>query len=317
LCAGLLSEPGGGGGAAPDSARGVAVALENALSALDAPAASPARTGQAAPAPLGAAERNAAAAATVAMPAPEPLAPRPPPSAEPASAKTQPVPVVAPPARTGSSPVAPAQRRGSRVLLWVAAAVLVVGAALLAYQLGRSAGTPDEGSPSAAPNGGTNSPPPAALERISIASVIDFDPVADQGSGTENPNLAPLAIDGDPQTAWTTLVYRDDPQLGGLKPGVGLVVDLGAPETVAEVTARLLGTGTSVQLRAAPRSAQTVPTSAAGFQVVARAPSAGDTVALRPTRPVTSRFLLVYLTSLPQVEPARYQGSVAEITVRG
>jgi putative peptidoglycan lipid II flippase len=325
VCVALLSEPGGGGEAAaaaqvPESARAVAVALDDVLTALDTPAAPEPLSGRAAPALLGAGWGRQEEETTAALPAPGPPQPSsPPPHAEPASSATQPVPVIASPLpRTGSSPRAPTKRRGSRMLLWLAVAVLVAGAALLAYQLGRSAGTPDDDSAApATTSGGPDSSPAASLERIGIAGVIDFDPVADAGSGEENPNLAPLAIDGDPQTAWSTLVYKGNPQLGGLKPGVGLVVDLGAPETVAEVKLRLLGVGTNVQLRAAPETAQTVPTSADGFDVVARAPSAGATVALRSDQPVTSRFLLVYLTSLPQVGPGDYQGSVAEITVRG
>ena len=58
----------------------------------------------------------------------------------------------------------------------------------------------------------------------------DFDPEADPPE--ENPDEAPNAIDGDAATSWTTSTYRGDPALGGLKPGVGLMVDLGKDQEV-------------------------------------------------------------------------------------
>ena len=71
------------------------------------------------------------------------------------------------------------------------------------------------------------------------------------GNGTENPAQVKLAWDGNPTTAWHTVTYFRRPDLGGLKPGVGLLVDLGSPQTVGAVRLRLVGHGTSVQLRAA------------------------------------------------------------------
>jgi hypothetical protein len=221
-------------------------------------------------------------------------------------------------ASSGSSPRTASRRRWRRALLWLAVAVLVAGAALLAFQMGRSGlsagGNPTEPSPSGSSSGSSD----ATLQQLRISRVVDFDPVADNGSGDENPDVAPLAIDGDPQTAWPTLEYYGDPQFGGYKkPGVGLVVDLGAAKQVAEVKVRLLGNGTDVQLRVAPSDAETIPESASGFRVVARARQAGTRVALRPSRPVTTRFVLVYLTSLPLVRTGVYQGRVAEISVLG
>ena len=52
-----------------------------------------------------------------------------------------------------------------------------------------------------------------------------FDP---EGDGEpENDSDVPLAFDGDPSTAWSTLEYRGSPDFGNLKDGVGLLLDLG------------------------------------------------------------------------------------------
>ncbi len=64
-----------------------------------------------------------------------------------------------------------------------------------------------------------------------IASATDHDP---EGDGQEHPELAPLAIDADGASAWTTERYNS-PELGGLKSGVGLLLDLGRPREVGAV----------------------------------------------------------------------------------
>ena len=49
------------------------------------------------------------------------------------------------------------------------------------------------------------------------------------GDGQENPRRSlPLALDGDPTTAWETERY-DTPELGNIKDGVGVYLDAGRP----------------------------------------------------------------------------------------
>jgi len=141
--------------------------------------------------------------------------------------------------------------------------------------------------------------------------VTDFDPQGDPPE--ENPNLAPLAIDGKPGTAWETMTYRGNPRLGGLKSGVGLLVDLGKPAKVSKVNLTLMGSPTSVQILAAP-GATTAPSSTDGLETVATRDGAGDQAALTLKKPVTTRWLVVWLTSLPAA-PGGFQGRVAEISV--
>ena len=59
-------------------------------------------------------------------------------------------------------------------------------------------------------------------EPVEIASATAFDP---GGDGDENGDRAPLAIDGDPSTAWRTEGYNDR-DITLLKDGVGLVLTL-------------------------------------------------------------------------------------------
>jgi putative peptidoglycan lipid II flippase len=60
-------------------------------------------------------------------------------------------------------------------------------------------------------------------EPIALSRAAAFDPLGSP-PGEEHNAEAPLAIDGNGATAWTTETYRDPARLG--KPGVGLVVRL-------------------------------------------------------------------------------------------
>lgn len=78
---------------------------------------------------------------------------------------------------------------------------------------------------------------PGGTETITPTAVTAFDPHIGDG---ENDGVAPAAIDGDPETVWTTEQY------GGQdlrKPGVGLILELGERRTVEglEVTSSSQG----------------------------------------------------------------------------
>ena len=68
--------------------------------------------------------------------------------------------------------------------------------------------------------------------RCRSPAVTDFDPEGDPPE--ENPDLAPLAVDGKPATAWQTSTVLPEPP-AALKSGVGLLVDLGKPTQVGSV----------------------------------------------------------------------------------
>lgn len=151
-----------------------------------------------------------------------------------------------------------------------------------------------------------------------IKAVSDFDPEADGGNGEELPDQVKNAWDGKPGTAWTTMRYRGSPKLGLLKPGVGLVVDLGEPVSVQQVNLTLKGSPTAVQVLV-PRDATLTAAPKRTIKEWNRVSSndaAGEKATLKLRAPTTTRFVLVYLTSLPKVDTG-YQGGIAEIQVVG
>jgi serine/threonine-protein kinase len=111
-----------------------------------------------------------------------------------------------------------------KVILAVAA---VVALAILTSSLVDEAA--DDSPPSG--NGGRgNGGGAAAL--VEVQNVSDFDPYGGDG---EHPEEAPLSIDGDASTSWTTQTYSADLATLG-KPGVGLVFDLGEEPDISGAT---------------------------------------------------------------------------------
>lgn len=126
---------------------------------------------------------------------------------------------------------------------------------------------------------------------LSAVTVRDFDPA---GDGQENPDQAVNATDGDARTAWSTSRYRSE-AFSGLKPGVGLLLDLGAVRTVGRVQVALTLAGADIELR----TTETAPRRADDARVVARS-SGAQVATLDPAAPVRARYVLLWITRLPK-----------------
>ncbi|WCC79954.1 serine/threonine protein kinase [Cutibacterium equinum] len=155
---------------------------------------------------------------------------------------------------------------------------------------------------------------------IKVTHVQEFDPAADGGDAKENHDEVAFAIDGNPSTVWHTLVYHNSAKLGNLKPGVGLVIDVGRVTEIASVNVQLLGSGTNISLwqpTSDVSSGEPPMTSIKEWTQVAAVQGAGSTVTLKPSGKTKTRHLLIYLTELPPKSTARFQGGIADITVTG
>lgn len=155
----------------------------------------------------------------------------------------------------------------------------------------------------------TPSPTPGAspvaripLQRLAIR---DFDPL---GDGQENPDQVRNATDRDATTSWVTQRYRSA-SFSGLKPGVGLLVDLGRVRPLHRFEVAFTATGAHVELRVA----DTVPGSLDDTRVVARDDRGRQLVTLAPAAGTTARFVLVWITELPK-EDSGYRVGIAELS---
>lgn len=150
---------------------------------------------------------------------------------------------------------------------------------------------------------------------LPIRRAVDFDPQGEDGR--ENRDQAPLAIDGLPDTGWQTSTYLGSPELGGLKNGVGLVLDLGGPREVDSLRLRLGGAPTGVVVYAASEGTTRRPVSRRDLATVATVEGAGADASISLSSGVVTRYVVVWLTSLPEVEPGSFRGEIRDVVIRG
>jgi hypothetical protein len=123
---------------------------------------------------------------------------------------------------------------------------------------------------------------------IASAQMIDPPP---GGDNNEHPEVAPLAIDGDPTTAWYSRTYASPTY--GMKSGVGYAVTFAEPSTVTTVTLLVNGTGGSVEVRATDPSTPTEGT------VLASGSLSAQTV-LTLSAPTATQHIVLWFPALPQ-----------------
>ena len=194
----------------------------------------------------------------------------------------------------------------------IAACLLVLLASVIAFNLGRGR-TPLGAVPDSPTTSGSRTPsasPTASTGPLKGVAATDFDP---QGTPPEeNPQDAALAVDGNPATAWSTSRYNENLGPGGLKTGVGLVLDLGAARQVTQVDLTTVGSPTSVRVFVLPRR----PASLVGQVPVGEATLSGTTGTVSIKSPAAGRYVVVWLTSLPAVRGG-FRGEIAEAVVEG
>jgi hypothetical protein len=199
-------------------------------------------------------------------------------------------------------------RNWLRLAAGIAAGLMLLVAVVVAYNLGRGK-TPLGAEPDPDPTSSTTTESRApSVAPVSGLRATDLDPQGEDGS--ENPEDAPLAVDGDPQTAWSTVSYEQQLGPAGLKTGVGLVVDLGAERQVTGVVLSLVGAPTGVALYLT----DTAPTDVVGLEPIAADTAEDEDLSLDLEEPTSGRFLVVWLTSLP-ADDGGFQGGVTEVRV--
>ena len=216
--------------------------------------------------------------------------------------------------RPSAPPPATQQRKRRWIGLLLVLAVLLIAAGIISAIIldRRLSAAPETNDQS-----GTSEPSPTQPKKLTIAGARDFDPQGEDK--TENPDEVRLAYDGDPATRWRTVQYFGNPKLGNIKRGVGLVLDLETPQQVRSVQLTLSGTGTAVEFRVPETDPAQTPQPPMGsdkrWRTVAAESKAGQSATLTAKQDVTTRYVLVYLTSLPK-EGNGYRGGIYEVEVQ-
>ena len=130
---------------------------------------------------------------------------------------------------------------------------------------------------------------------VSVRGVGSYDPRSDGGDGAEHNDSVARATDGSLSTYWTTDIYNNA-RFGGLKPGVGLVLDAGSSMKLKTLTVSTDTPGFTAEIKAGDSSS-------GGFAD----DSSVRTVGARTTFQLagaTARYYVVWITMLPPGDTA-------------
>jgi len=180
-------------------------------------------------------------------------------------------------------------------------------------------GTENNGS------GDTGGTPAAAPTPTRIPLTADMVRIVDPPKGTrDDTGEAAYTVDNDKESAWKTQGFLQA-NFGNIKPGMGVLINLGTPRTLADVQVETSAPGVTMDLR----TGTTDPgNSSAGDKKVYdtyKKLTDADTGKTDGTLKIFSGFdsdtkyqyILVWLSELPRDEDGKFRVSVSDIQVRG
>ncbi|MFF5688106.1 protein kinase family protein [Streptomyces albidoflavus] len=228
----------------------------------------------------------------------------------PAPRTAQTAPVVVPPP--------PLQTRTGKVLKWGVAALLIAALGLGSWQLADALmerDTPEQPETSQ-PADTTDEKPKIATHNITGAAEY-----APDGS-PQNADSVSNTYDGDSSTYWRSRSFVDGPRLAPYKQGVGIVYDLGAEKDVsaASIGLRYAGDRTTVELYAADSMSSGTPVGS--MKKIGTTTTQSTTAKVDGKEAVTTRYVVVWLTHVPQAPGDQYSGSgykqaITDVKLRG
>ena len=232
------------------------------------------------------------------------------------------------------------ERRGtSRALIAVVVVILLIVIAAVVWAVGlRKSPTNNTGSggsgggSSHSRTGGHSVTAKAAV--LKPAGVTTFNIFGTPSGNTEDPTTAINAIDGSQTTDWDTSYYWGSPKFGGLKPGTGLLINMGHQVRLSQVKL-LFGPGATtagIYLGNSGPSTATSSGALSSFKLVSPSTTGTGSTAFNVSSAnanATGQYVLIWLTSLPKMvnpTPAAlasangqqlYQGLIYDVVIRG
>jgi predicted Ser/Thr protein kinase len=140
----------------------------------------------------------------------------------------------------------------------------------------------------------------AGSTAVKLAGIGDYDP---QGNGGEHSDTAQYATDGDSSTFWETEIYGNQ-DFGGLKDGLGLLLDAGSSVKLTKITVQSPTPGFTAQIKVGDSS---------DGPFGANSPT--QTVSSRTTFVLdgkSGRYWVIWISQLPP-EP---KAEISEVTAR-
>ncbi|PZG22393.1 protein kinase family protein [Nonomuraea aridisoli] len=194
----------------------------------------------------------------------------------------------------------------NRVLMTVVVVLVIVAVGVGAWTIGRSLGSPTDPAEAGGTTTATTAPATAQeVEAVKPDKASGFDPL---GDGDEKSDIAKLAIDGKPGTLWKTETYTSA-DLGRLKDGVGLLLDMGKSMQISDVEVTLSdASGASVELKVGDSA------ELGSLKTVATEKDASGKTTLTPEEATSGQYVLIWFTRVP-TDAGTFHGTIYEVVV--
>ncbi|MFF3334271.1 protein kinase family protein [Streptomyces sp. NPDC002888] len=213
---------------------------------------------------------------------------------------TQPVP----------TPPPPLQSRTGRALKWAVSALLIAALGLGSWQLADAlmdqANQSDDTNQTQTTDGNDkNGDKTKPVKTLAVKGAQEYVASGD----AQAPEDVANTYDGDSSTFWRTKRYNSGPTLAPYKPGVGIVYDLGSSQQVsaASIGLRYQGDRTTVHLYATDSLSPS--TGVDGMEEIGTATTSGSSLAVKASKAVKTRYVLLWVTAVPKAPTDGYSSS--------
>jgi eukaryotic-like serine/threonine-protein kinase len=211
------------------------------------------------------------------------------------------------------------RRRGTGKLIAGVAALVVVAAVGIygAINLLSGSGNPESQQTNPGPVETTTAVP--QLIALTPGQVRIVDP---PGGNRAELAGAEAVVDGDTGTGWSTDEYLGPADFGGIKPGMGILINLGSATKVDVVQVSVAQTGATLELRSGTadpgNTSEGDNTIAQSFTVIGTPiENAGTTAVFQvPPDHEPMQYLVIWISKLPPIPDSKFQITVNEIEVR-
>jgi hypothetical protein len=220
-------------------------------------------------------------------------------------------------------PAEPLSKDESKLALGIVASFLVLALVIGVWGMSRigsstreifggdaAAPFPSASAASPSPSASGSAPAPAESagppEPLAILQVEAYDP---EGDGEENNKLTPKIYDGDLTTGWYSENYRTE-AFGGLKKGLGVVVDLG-PNKKPQTVELVIPTQTSVEVYVGPENRRE------GATKIGEKEMAQGRVTFDVPADVSGQYVVVWFTQLSTDGDGKRRAWLNEVIVTG
>ncbi|WP_371677630.1 protein kinase family protein [Streptomyces sp. NBC_01276] len=218
-------------------------------------------------------------------------------------------------------PPPPLQSRTGRALKWSVAALLIAALGLGSWQLADALlGHGKQGTgetPRTQQQKTDDSPEKKDPVPLSIKGAAEYYP-----DGTpQNADGVSKTLDGDSSTYWRTKSFLDGPEVK-IKSGVGIIYDLGSEREVsaASIGLRFAGDHTTLALYATDSMHPGKPVKES--KKIAGTTTNDTTVNLSTDNPVKTRYVLLWITAMPQApyddySSAGFKQGITDVKFKG